>query len=72
MSPPIAYRYNDWPIVVPLQMIEFYLILKAVQPSLDQGIFFRLLLGTIAMLASGYAGEANLPAATPALRRTPA
>merc|ERR1712178_17508 len=39
-----------------------YLILKAVQPSLDQGIFFRLLLGTVAMLASGYAGEAKFVA----------
>ena len=43
-------------------MIEFYLILKAVQLSLDQGIFFRLLLGTVAMLASGYAGEAKFVA----------
>ena len=32
------------------------------QPSLDQGIFFRLLLGTVAMLASGYAGEAKFVA----------
>jgi bacteriorhodopsin len=59
---PILYRYIDWTITVPLQMIEFYLILKAVQPSLDQGIFFRLLLGTVAMLASGYAGEAKFVA----------
>merc|ERR1711988_1025441 len=55
-SSPILYRYIDWSITVPLQMIEFYLILSAVQPSLDQGIFFRLLLGTVFMLASGYSG----------------
>merc|ERR1719235_1149670 len=28
-SSPILYRYIDWSITVPLQMIEFYLILKA-------------------------------------------
>merc|ERR1712224_731457 len=47
----------------PLQMIEFYLILSAVKPDLSQGMFWRLLLGTVAMLAFGYAGEAGfLPA----------
>jgi len=58
-SSPILYRYIDWSITVPLQMIEFYLILKAVKPDLDSGIFFRLFLGTVAMLASGYSGEAK-------------
>merc|ERR1719361_3038507 len=60
---PILYRYIDWTITVPLQMIEFYLILKAVSPDLSSGIFFRLLGGTVFMLVSGYAGEASfLPA----------
>merc|ERR1712182_93500 len=31
-SSPILYRYIDWSITVPLQMIEFYLILSATQP----------------------------------------
>merc|ERR1712166_1289440 len=56
---PILYRYIDWSITVPLQMIEFYLILSAVKPSLGQGMFWRLLLGTVVMLAAGYAGEAQ-------------
>jgi len=56
---PILYRYIDWSITVPLQMIEFYLILAAVNPSLGQGMFWRLLLGTVVMLAAGYAGEAQ-------------
>jgi len=56
---PILYRYIDWSITVPLQMIEFYLILSAVQPNLGQGMFWRLLVGTVVMLASGYAGEAK-------------
>merc|ERR1719171_1008096 len=54
---PIVYRYIDWSLTVPLQMIEFYCILKAVKPDLGQGIFWRLLVGTVAMLAFGYLGE---------------
>merc|ERR1712094_91833 len=54
---PILYRYIDWSITVPLQMIEFYLILSAVKNDLSQGMFWRLLLGTVAMLTFGYAGE---------------
>merc|ERR1712176_1158691 len=56
---PILYRYIDWSITVPLQMIEFYLILSAVKPSLGQGMFWRRLVGTVVMLAAGYAGEAQ-------------
>jgi len=56
---PILYRYIDWSITVPLQMIEFYLILSAVQKSIGGGVFWRLLVGTVLMLAFGYAGEAG-------------
>merc|ERR1712046_299781 len=56
---PVLYRYIDWSITVPLQMIEFYLILSAVKPDIGGGMFWRLLLGTVAMLAFGYAGEAG-------------
>jgi len=56
---PILYRYIDWTITVPLQMTEFYLILAAVKPDIGKGMFLRLLLGTVAMLAFGYAGEAK-------------
>merc|ERR1711957_658893 len=57
---PIVYRYIDWSITVPLQMIEFYLILSAMQPDLSLGIFWRLLVGTVVMLAFGYMGEAHM------------
>merc|ERR1712100_523744 len=56
---PIVYRYIDWSITVPLQMVEFYLILSAVQPNIGAGMFWRLLLGTVAMLVFGYLGEAG-------------
>merc|ERR1711899_518758 len=54
---PIVYRYIDWSITVPLQMVEFYLILSAVQPNLGEGMFWRLLIGTVFMLTAGYCGE---------------
>merc|ERR1719454_1850566 len=54
---PIVYRYIDWSLTVPLQMIEFFLILQAVQPDISSGMFFRLLVGTVIMLLFGYMGE---------------
>merc|ERR1711935_817915 len=56
---PIVYRYIDWSITVPLQMVEFYLILAAVQPDISPAMFWRLMLGTVAMLAFGYCGESG-------------
>merc|ERR1711862_1082684 len=40
---PILYRYIDWSITVPLQMVEFYFILSAVNDKIGSGMFFRLL-----------------------------
>merc|ERR1711988_1877602 len=57
---PIVYRYIDWSLTVPLQMIEFYLILQAVKPDLGSGMFFRLLFGTVAMLGFGFCGETHI------------
>jgi bacteriorhodopsin len=62
-SSPILYRYIDWTITVPLQMIEFYLILLACNPNLSAGMFWRLLVGTVVMLAFGYMGEAGFVSA---------
>merc|ERR550537_1640490 len=54
---PIVYRYVDWSITVPLQMIEFNLILKAAGKDTSPAMFWKLLLGTVVMLAFGYSGE---------------
>merc|ERR1712100_700266 len=54
---PIVYRYVDWSITVPLQMIEFNLILKAAGKETTAAGFWKLLLGTVIMLAFGYIGE---------------
>ena len=54
---PIVYRYIDWLLTVPLQMIEFYLILIAAGLAVSHSVFWRLLFGTLVMLLGGYAGE---------------
>ncbi len=55
---PTVYRYIDWLITVPLQMIEFYLILSAVR-KVSSGMFWRLLIGSLIMIIGGYLGEAE-------------
>jgi len=55
---PTVYRYIDWLITVPLQLIEFYLILAAVR-KVPIGIFWRLLIGSLVMVVGGYLGEAG-------------
>ena len=55
---PTVYRYVDWLITIPLQMIEFYLILSAVR-KVSSGIFWRLLIGSLIMIIGGYLGEAE-------------
>merc|ERR1739846_95376 len=57
---PIVYRYVDWSITVPLQMIEFNLILKAAGKNVSSLMFWKLLLGTIVMLLCGYLGEIHV------------
>ena len=57
-STPLVYRYIDWLITVPLLMVEFYLILRAIT-NVSGGVFWRLMIGTLVMLSAGYAGEAG-------------
>merc|ERR1719436_1313818 len=57
---PIIYRYIDWSITVPLQMIEFNLILKASGKNTSPAMFLRLLIGTVVMLVFGYIGEVHI------------
>jgi len=55
---PTVYRYIDWLITVPLLMVEFYLILRAIT-AISGGVFWRLMIGTLVMLVGGYLGEAG-------------
>ena len=53
---PVAYRYVDWFITVPLQIVEFYLILAAVT-LVSSKVFWKLLVASLVMLIGGYMGE---------------
>merc|ERR1712054_663075 len=57
---PVVYRYIDWSITVPLQMIEFNLILRAANKPTSSAGFWKLLIGTVIMLSFGYAGEIDV------------
>lgn len=54
-----VFRYMDWLVTVPLQIIEFYLILAAVTivPAL---LFWKLLGAALVMLIFGFLGEVQL------------
>ena len=53
---PTVFRYVDWFITVPLQIVEFYLILAAVTVVRAQ-LFWKLLIASLVMLLGGYLGE---------------
>ena len=53
---PIVYRYIDWFLTVPLQIIEFYLILS-VAKKIPQGLFYKLLFASFLMILFGFLGE---------------
>lgn len=62
---PTVFRYIDWLITVPLQIVEFYLILAAVT-VVRPVLFWKLLISSLVMLVGGYLGEAGLMASMPA------
>ena len=55
---PTTYRYIDWFLTIPLQIIEFYLIFLAIR-KVSSDIFRNLLIGSIVMVVGGYLGEAG-------------
>ena len=55
---PTSFRYVDWLLTVPLQIIEFYLILAAIA-AVAASLFWRLLIASVVMLVAGYLGEVN-------------
>jgi len=56
---PTEFRYIDWILTVPLMCVEFYLILK--KQGASQGLLWRLIAASLAMLVLGYIGEAIYP-----------
>ena len=61
---PIVYRYVDWFITVPLQIVEFYFILAAVT-TVTVMLFWRLLTASIMMLVFGFLGETEMLGGSP-------
>ena len=57
-SSPIVYRYIDWLLTVPLLIVEFYLILRAVT-NVASSLFTKLFVGSLVMLIFGYLGESG-------------
>ena len=55
---PTVYRYIDWLVTVPMQIVEFYLILSAVV-AVSLGVFWNLLAASLVMLITGFLGEAG-------------
>ena len=53
---PTVFRYVDWLLTVPLQIIEFYLILAAIT-AVASSLFWRLMTASVVMLVAGYLGE---------------
>ena len=62
---PLVLRYVDWLITVPLQIVEFYLILAAVT-AVSSSLFWRLLGASLIMLVGGFLGEAEMMSRMPA------
>ena len=59
---PTVYRYIDWLVTVPMQIVEFYLILAACT-AVSLGVFWKLLAGSLVMLLGGYLGETGFVSA---------
>lgn len=53
---PTVFRYVDWLLTVPLQIVEFFLILSAIA-VVRATLFWKLLIAAVAMLVTGYLGE---------------
>jgi len=56
---PTQYRYTDWLITVPLQITEFYFILKACGP-VSSSLGTKLFLSSIMMVFAGWLAEIDV------------
>ncbi len=53
---PILYRYIDWIITIPLQAVQFYLVLATVR-KVSQSVLWKLFIGAVVMVLGAYLGE---------------
>lgn len=59
---PTTYRYTDWLITVPLQITEFYFILKSSGSAIPASLGLRLFTTSIMMVFFGWLAEINVMA----------
>ncbi|MEM6261681.1 MAG: bacteriorhodopsin-like [Bacteroidota bacterium] len=59
---PIAFRYIDWTLTVPLMCVEFYLLTKPYGAKMS--LLWKMIGYSVIMLVAGYIGEALLPEQT--------
>lgn len=53
---PIALRYIDWTLTVPLMVVEFYLLVRGAGAKIS--LLYKLIVAAVVMLVCGYIGEA--------------
>jgi sensory rhodopsin len=56
---PVVFRYADWMIAAPVQVLTLYFFIQAVS-STPTGLFWRLLIASVAMVLARYMGETDL------------
>merc|ERR1712196_441018 len=63
-SSPTTYRYTDWLITVPIQISEFYFILKGAGTAVPASCGLRMFGMSILMVACGWLAEIDILAKT--------
>jgi sensory rhodopsin len=56
---PVVFRYVDWIISAPIQVLTLYFLVQTVA-SAPTGLFWRLLIAVVAMVLARYMGETDL------------
>lgn len=56
---PIIYRYVDWMVTIPLQVVTLYFFIGALA-TLPIGLFWRLLVVSVVMMLARFMGETGL------------
>jgi sensory rhodopsin len=56
---PVVFRYVDWMIATPVQVLVFYFVAQTIANT-PTGLFWRLLIASVAMVVARYMGETGL------------
>lgn len=56
---PVVFRYVDWMVATPIQVLALYFVIQTIA-STPTGLFWRLLIASVAMVQARYMGETGL------------